>query len=114
MSGNTFMIGNGFVIDERTLGKVRGSDHHSARAFAVRRAGHIVGCRRGVEGGYGFHRDRRLGKKREQGWKFRLHLCDVAAEIVEDLFGGVRKVLWDCFLGAAEGNRGGATFSFWR
>src|SRR5580704_9029311 len=102
MSGDAFVVGDGFVIDERALSKLGSGHHDAAWAFAVRSAGHVVGCSGGLKGRYCFNGDRRLGKKGEKLRKFRLHLSNVAAEIVEDLIGGGRNVFGIRFEGSPE------------
>src|SRR5271157_1442300 len=97
MSGNAFVVGDGFVVDERAVLEVGGGNHNAAGALAVRSAGDVVGGSGGLEGGYGLDRDRRLWKKSEKLRKFRLHLRDVVAEIFEDLVGRGRNVFGICF-----------------
>src|SRR5271163_3946092 len=87
MSGDAFVVGDRFVVDQRALREVGSRYDDAARALAIRRARDIVGCRRGLEGGYGFNRDRRLRKKSEELGKLRLHLRNVMAEVVEYLLG---------------------------
>src|SRR5208337_1263587 len=85
MSGDALVVGDRLVVDERALGEVGSGDDDAAGALAIRRAGDVVGCSGGLEGGYGFDGDRRLRKKSEKLREFRLHLGDVVAEIFEDL-----------------------------
>ena len=66
MPGDSFVIGDGFVVDQRTLGEIRSGHDDAAGAFAVRRAGDVVGGRRGLKGWYRFHGYRRLGEQSEQ------------------------------------------------
>ncbi len=71
-----------------------------------------MSCRGGLKSGYGFDGDRRLGKKSEKLREFRLHLSNVAAEIVEDLVRGGRNVFGIGFERSPEGGKVGETFSF--
>src|SRR5438309_18955 len=86
MSRDTFMVGNGFIINERAISKVGSGHNNAAGSLAVRSPGYIVSCRSGLECRYGFNRNRRFGQQVEKPWQFRLHLPDVAAEIVKNLF----------------------------
>src|SRR5689334_12030109 len=86
MSGDAFMVSVCFVIDERAVRKVGCSHNDAAGALAVRSAGDIVSCSGSLERGYGFYRDRRFGQQVEKPGQFGLHLGDVTAEIVKDLF----------------------------
>ena len=97
MSGNAFVVGDRLVVDQRALREVGGGDDDAAGALAVRSAGDVVGCSGGLEGGYGFDGDRRLGKQSEELRKFRLHLGDVVAEVVEDLLRRRSECIWDWF-----------------
>src|SRR5271155_4652765 len=92
MSWNSFVISDSFIIDERALGEVRGGNNDATGPLAVRSSSDVVSCSRGLEGGYRFDGDWRLGKKCEELREFRLHLRDVVAEIVEDLLGRSRNV----------------------
>src|ERR1700675_972954 len=92
MSGDAFVVGDRLIIDQRALREVGGGDDHAAGTLAVRRAGNVVGCSGGLEGGYGFNGDWRLRKKSKYLRKFRLHLTDVVAEVFENLLGGSRNV----------------------
>src|ERR1022692_673049 len=92
MSGDAFVVRNGLVVDERAVREVGSGDDDSTGALAIRSAGNVVGRGSGLEGGYRFDGHRRLRKKGEELRKLRLHLRDVAAEIVEDLLGGRRNV----------------------
>src|SRR5579862_9438069 len=87
MSRNSFVVGDGFVINERALSKVGCCNNHAARTFPVGRACDVVSCCRGLEGGYRFDGDRGFGKKSKKLRQFRLHLRYVMAKIVENLFG---------------------------
>src|SRR5258708_38284108 len=91
MSRNPFVVGDRLIIDQRALCEVGSRDDDAAGALTVRRAGDVVGCCGGLEGGYGFNRDWRLRKKSEELWKFRLHLGDIVAEVFEGLLRGSRK-----------------------
>src|ERR1700675_2359292 len=92
MSGDAFVIGDRLIVDQRALREVGGGDDHAAGTLAVRSAGHVVSRSGGLEGGYRFDGDRRLRKKCEKLRKFRLHLSDVVAEVVENLLRGSRNV----------------------
>src|ERR1700675_88736 len=92
MSGNAFVIGDRLIVDQRAFSEVGSGDDDAAGALAVRRAGNIVGCSGRLEGGYGFYGDWGLWKKSEELRKFRLHLGDVVAEVLENLLRGSRNV----------------------
>src|SRR6202035_3745749 len=92
MSGNAFVVGDGFVVNQRASSEIRCGDDDAARAFAIRSAGYVMSCRGRLERGNGFNRDRRFGKESKKLRKFRLHLGDVVAEIVEDLLCRSRNV----------------------
>src|ERR1700691_691198 len=109
MSRNAFVVGDGLVVDQRAFGEVRSGNDDAAGALAVRGAGDVVSCGGGLKGGYGFNRDRRLWKQSEQLRKFRLHLGDVAAEIIEDLLGRGRYVFGIGFEGSPERGQIGET-----
>ncbi len=94
VAGNALMIGDGFVVDEGTLREVGGGDGDAAGVFAVGRAGLVVGAGGGLEGRDGFHGDGRFGQQAEELRQLGLHLRDVFAEIVKDLFGGGGSPLW--------------------
>ena len=66
MSGDAFVVGDRLVVDQRALCEVGGGDDDAAGALAVRSAGDVVGCSGGLESGYGFDGDRRLGKQGEE------------------------------------------------
>src|SRR5258708_1100286 len=110
MSGDAFVVGDGFVVDQRTLRKVRGGDDDPARAFTARSAGDVVGCWWGLEWGDGFDRHRRFWKQGEQLRKLRLHLCNVVTKILENLLRGSWKVLGIGFQRCAEGGEVGEAF----
>src|SRR5882672_4448030 len=93
MSGDAFVVGYRFVVDKRAFSKIGSGNHDAAGALAVRGAGNVVSCSGGLERGYGFNRDRRLGKQIEKPRKLWLHLGNVVAEIVEDLLRRSRNVL---------------------
>src|SRR5215831_13931724 len=112
MAGNAFMIGNGFVIDERAVSKVGCSHYHAAGALAVRSARDIVSCRSSLERGYGFYGDRRLGQQVEKAWELGLHLGDVTAEIVKDLLRGGWNVFGIGFERSPESDQVGEAFFF--
>jgi hypothetical protein len=38
MTGNALVIGNGFVVDQGTLGRVGDGNNDAARTFPIRRA----------------------------------------------------------------------------
>src|SRR5271155_1651907 len=92
MSWNSFVVGDGFVIDERALGEVRGGNNYATGPLAVGGSSDVVSRRCGLEGGYRFDGDWRLGKKCKELRELWLHLRYVVAEIVEDLFGRSRNV----------------------
>src|SRR6476646_8896816 len=96
MSWNTFVVGDGLVIDERAVRKIGCGHHDAAGALAVRSSSHIVGCRRSLECRYGFNRDRRFGQEIEKPWEFGFHLGDVAAEIIKNLLCGGGNVFGIC------------------
>ena len=112
MAGNAFVIGDGFVIDERAVREIGSGHDDAAGALAVRSAGNVVGCGRRLEGGYGLDRDRRLGQEGEELRKFGLHLGDVMAEVVENLVGGSGNVFGIGFERSAEGGEVGEAFFF--
>ena len=85
MSGDAFVVGDRLVVDQRALREVGGRNDDAPGALAVRGAGDVVRGSGRLKCGYGFDRDRRLWKKGEELRKLRLHLGDVAAEIVQDL-----------------------------
>src|SRR5271154_5176191 len=85
MAGNAFVVGDGLVVNQRALRKVRSSDYHAARPLAVWRADHVVGGRAGVEGWYRLHRHWRFWKKGKQLRQLGLHLRDVTAGVFQDL-----------------------------
>src|ERR1700674_2148970 len=85
MSGDALVIGDRLIVDQRALREVGGGDDDAAGTLAVRSAGDVVGCSRGLEGWYGCDGDWRLRKKSEKLWKFRLHLGDVVPEVFENL-----------------------------
>src|SRR6266851_6614182 len=88
MSGDAFVIGDGLVVDERTLSEIGGGDDDAAGVLAVGSAGDVVGGCGGLECGDGFDGDWRLGKQSEELREFGLHLSDGVAEVLEDLLGG--------------------------
>src|SRR5208282_5910886 len=94
MSGNAFVVSNCLIVDERALGEIGSGYDDAAGALTVRRTGDVVRSGGGLECGDGFDSDRRLWKKSEELGKFRLHLSDVTAEIVEDLIGGRWNIFW--------------------
>ena len=57
MTGNAFVVGNGFVVDQGTLGGIRNGNYDAARTFPIRRALDVMD-----HGSFGevknrFHRD---------------------------------------------------------
>src|SRR5258708_39492672 len=97
MSGNAFVVGDRLVIDQGALREVGGGDDDAAGAFAIRRAGDVMGCGGGLEGGNGFDGDWRLRKKSEELRKLRLHLGDVVAGVIEELLRRSRRGFWVVF-----------------
>src|ERR1700681_278967 len=93
MAGDAFVIRDRLVVDQRARREVRGCDDDASRTFAVRTSRDVVRGGGGLKSGYGFDSDRRLRKQREQFRKLRLHLGDVATEIIQDLLRGG----WDVF-----------------
>jgi hypothetical protein len=85
---NALMVSNGFVVNERTIGKFGGSHYDAARTLAVGSARDIVRCGRGLErrdslDGYG-----RLREESEELGKHGFHLSDVVTKVVQDLVRG--------------------------
>src|SRR6266404_227126 len=105
MSGDAFVIGDRFVVDERAFRKVGGGDDNATGALAIWRASDVMRCGGGLKGGNGFDRHRRFREESEEFGKFRLHLGNVAAEIVEDLICGSWNVFGICFERRAEGGK---------
>src|SRR5579871_5793870 len=87
-----FVVGNGFVVDQRASSEIRRRDDDAARAFAIRSASYVVSCCGRLECGDSFNGDWRFRKQGKQLRKFRLHLGNVVTEIVEDLLRGSRNV----------------------
>ncbi len=85
MSRNTLVVRRGFIVDQRTLGKIRRGHYDTAGPFAVRRTGLVVGGHGRLEVGDGFHGDRRAWNEAEQLGQLRLHLGNVLAVVVDDL-----------------------------
>src|SRR3984893_8449268 len=92
MSGYALVIRNGFVVYQRAVGKMRSGHYHSARSPTIRRASLIVSSHRGLEIRYGFDGHRRARDVAKQLRQLWLHLCDVLAKVLEDLFCGDRPV----------------------
>ena len=65
MSGNALVVSDRLVVDERASGEVGSGDHHASGALAIGCAGDVMGCGGGLEGGYRFNGDWRLGKQGE-------------------------------------------------
>src|SRR5260370_33306769 len=108
MAGDAFVVGDGFVVDERALGEVGGGDDDAAGTLAVRRTGDVVGGSSGLKSGYGFDGDWRLREECEEGREVRLHLGDVGAGGVEGFVCGGREGFWICVLwGSGAGGGGG-------
>src|ERR1017187_3816199 len=103
MSGNAFVVGDRLVVDQGTIREVGSGDDDAAGALAVRRTSDVMGCSGGLEGWYGLDRDRRLRKKGEELRKFRFHLRDVTAKIIENLLGRGRNVFRIGLEGSPEG-----------
>jgi hypothetical protein len=57
MSGNAFVIGNGFVEDQGARGEIGSRHDDPAGVFAVRRADLVMSRPYGLEGGYGLNGD---------------------------------------------------------
>ncbi len=112
MSGDTFVVGDRLVVDERALCEVGGGNDNAAGALAVRSAGDVMGCIGRLEDRYGLDGHRRFGKQVEEPRKLRFHLGDVVAEIVEDLFRGGRSVFGIGFEGSPERGKIGKALFF--
>src|ERR1700720_3134848 len=85
MARDALMVGDRFIIDQRTLGKIGCGDDDAARPLAVRSAGDIVSGSRRLKGGDGLNRYRGFWKEGENLTKFRVHLSDVVAKVFENL-----------------------------
>ena len=103
VAGDAFVIGDGLVVDEGAVGVVRYAYGDAAGAAAVGCAGLIVGGDAGLIGGDGFDGDGAVGQDGEELRELGLHLRNVVAEGVEDLFFGLGGVLGVVLDGVAEG-----------
>src|SRR5882757_6681554 len=92
MSGYALVIRNRFVVYQRAVGEMRSGHYHPARSPTIGRAGLIVSSHRRLEIRDGFDGDRRARDVAEQLRQLWLHLCDVLAKVLEDLFRGDRPV----------------------
>jgi hypothetical protein len=66
MSGDAFVVGDGFIVDERAVREIGSGDHDAAGTLAIGCASDVVGRGGRLEGGYRFDRD---GRFRKQGEK---------------------------------------------
>src|SRR5947207_3060935 len=90
MTGNAFVISDGFVQHQRALGWVSDSYDDTTRALPIRRARYVV---RGLglrEAGDRLDGYRRLRQEPEQLRQLRLHLVDVFLKIIDDLLFALR------------------------
>jgi len=71
------VVRDGFVVDQRALGKVGGGYNDAAGALAVRSASDVVSCGGRLKCWNGFDGHWRLGQQGEELGKFGLHLLDV-------------------------------------
>ena len=102
VAGDAFVVGDGFVVDEGAVGVVGYAYGDAAGAAAVGSAGLVVGGGSGLIGGDGFDGDGAVGQDGEELRELGLHLRDVFAEGVEDLFFGGGGVLGVVLDGVAE------------
>ena len=65
MTWNAFVISDGFVRDQRALGRISHSDHDASRPFPIRRARDVVRRLSLGEVRDWFHRYRRFRQKPE-------------------------------------------------
>src|ERR1019366_2436114 len=93
MPGYALVIRDGFIVDEGALAEVGGGHDHATRALAIWRAGLVVRGHGRLEIRDGFDSDGRAWDEAEQFGKLRLHLRDVLAEILDNLFSGGGYVL---------------------
>src|ERR1700730_18658783 len=92
MSGNPFVIGDRLVVNQRAVREVGRRNDHTSRTLAVGATGYIVVPDALLKSVYGFDGDWRLRENREELRKLRLHLRDVAPEIIYDLLRRSRDV----------------------
>src|SRR5215471_20890785 len=94
MTRNALVIGDGLVVDQAALGRIRNRNNHAARTFSIWRALDIMG-----RGGFGeignwFYRHRRFRQQSKQLRQLGLHLVYVFLVVIQNLLLACRPPFW--------------------
>jgi hypothetical protein len=95
MARDALVIGLRLVAEEFSVGIVGSRNDDASRPSAIRGAKNIVSGIVRLGGRHSFHSQRGFREYSEEFRQARLHLANVAAEIVDDLVRRVRYVLKD-------------------
>ena len=91
--GNSLVIGDSLIVDERALAEIRNCHNYPAWSFAIGCACLVVSGIAGLEIRHRLHGDRRARHNAKQLRQLGLHLRDVLAEILDNLPSRHRPVL---------------------